>query len=367
MKRSLKAIDAARDFAVAMGQDPLDATGTFMVHSKSCSDRAYPMQHTPEGYAVHQGEGCTGEAFNGPLGCWHSKEYSVNREEMEDMTNIVKYEAGALVEQRQFNAEELDTIKSVICKGASDAEYKLFVATCQHTGLDPFMKQIHAIVRPVNNGTRENPKWEKQLTIAIGIDGYRLIADRTGQMEGLDGPQWTYDGTTWVDLPRDDVPPLAARAGVWRKGLERPFVAVCRWGAYVQSGRDGKPNSMWAKMGPEQLAKCAEALALRRAFPAEMSSLPQRPDFIDPDAIELERDWTPEQVAQNYTQRVEAPTPKDDEQAPPTADVCAKGGEHEPQYSEDTTLLQCSKCGIALEEPDFDDAPAPPQQEALMK
>lgn len=269
-------------------------SGTFIVRSRSRSGLAYEMQHTPEGYAVHQGEGCEGEIFNGPLGCWHSKSHTVLQEDIEDMTTAVtNYQGGGAVAERTFNEDDLATLKNTICKGASDAELKLFIATCQHTGLDPFMKQIHCVMR----NTKDGDKWVKAMTIQIGIDGYRLIADRTSQMEGMDGPQWTYDGETWVDVPRD-MPdkPMAARVGIYRKGIMRPFVAVARWSAYVQTTSNGAPNSVWAQRGPEQLAKCAEALGLRRAFPAEITSLPQNVEYVS----DLDPEWTPEQVRDQY-------------------------------------------------------------------
>lgn len=271
---------------------------TFIVQSRSRRGVRYVMQHTPEGYAVHVGEGCEGEIFNGPLGCWHSKNHTVLQEDIEDMTTAVQpYQGGAVAEVREFTPSDVETLKQTICKGASDSELKLFIATCQHTGLDPFMRQIYAVQRRTN----DNGQWVTSMTIQIGIDGFRLIANRTGEMQGMDGPQWTYDGKTWEDLPRDEGQPLAARCGIWRKGIERAFTAVCRWSAYVQTVSGGAPNAMWKRMGPEMLAKCAEALALRRAFPAEMAALPARPDFIDPDALDMERqEWTAEQNRDHY-------------------------------------------------------------------
>lgn len=251
------------------------------------------MQHTPEGYAVHVDEGCEGEIFNGPLGCWHSKNYTILQEDAEDMTNAVTtYQGGAVAESREFTPEDVETLKTTICKGATDSELKLFIATCKHTGLDPFMRQIHAVKRWDSNEKRE------VMAIQVGIDGYRLTARRTGEMQGMDGPYWTYDGETWVELPREGATPLAARVIVYRKGSERGYPAIARWSAYVQTTREGKPNSMWTRMGPEQLAKCAEALALRRAFPAELAALPQHVEYDE--STEYGDDWTPEQVRDQY-------------------------------------------------------------------
>jgi phage recombination protein Bet len=231
---------------------------TYTLRSRSRGGRTYEMIVTPEGFAVHNNEGCEGEIFNGPLNCWHAKTRTPTEEEM--TTAVSKYEAGA-VTVRGINEEDKAVLKATICRGASDAELDLFVATCQHTGLDPFMKQIHAVMR----NTKVGDKWEKVMSIQIGVDGYRLIAQRTGLTEGMDGPLWSPDGVEWYDFPHPDA--QYAKVGIWRKGTPRAFTAICRMAAYVQD------NHMWKTMGPEQLAKCAEVLGLRRAYPAEMSAL----------------------------------------------------------------------------------------------
>jgi phage recombination protein Bet len=240
----------------------------FIVPSRSRPGHRYPMVVTPDGFAVHQYEGCEGEIFNGVLGCWHSQRGT-------SMTQMVPYEARP-IEKIEFSREQINVLKNTICRGASDAELQLFTYACQDIGLNPFLHQIWAIPRNVNVGTKSNPQYEKQLTIQVGIDGYRVIRDRLRDgngmplFEGMDGPQWSADGEKWLDYEYSSKPAFA-RVGVWRRGIPRPFVAVCRYDAYVQD------TPLWGKMGAEQLAKCAEALALRRAFPAEMSGLPAGP------------------------------------------------------------------------------------------
>lgn len=272
-----------------------DEHGTFVVLSKTRAGKAYEMTHTPEGYAVHIGEGCEGEAFNGPTGCWHSKEYSMTS------TAMQPYQAQTPA-QIDFTREQVDVIKSTIAKGVTDAELQLFVATCQRTGLDPFARQIYAIKRGPT------------MSIQIGIDGMRLIAERTGKYAGGDGPQWSGDGKTWEDVWASEKQPRFARYCAYRKDLERPFVAVARWESYAQD------TPTWKKMGDVMLAKCAESLALRRAFPAEMSGLAssidndydaealrvemeqaEQPQYIDaPDAIDAEV-VTPEDIKARAT------------------------------------------------------------------
>ena len=168
-----------------------------------------------------------------------------------------------------FTRDQLDLLKRTIAMGTTDDEFKLFVATCGRLGLDPFARQIHCTKRK----TKVNDSWVDVMSIQVGIDGFRIQAARTGKYVGQDGPYWCGPDGVWKSVWQGPGYPIAARVGVFRSDSAHPLWGVAHWNEYCQTTRDGKPNSMWARMPCGQLAKCAEALALRKAFPAELSGV----------------------------------------------------------------------------------------------
>jgi len=165
-----------------------------------------------------------------------------------------------------FSREKIDLIKRTICAGATDDELQLFLYTCKRTGLDPLARQIHMVKRWNAQARRE------VATIQTGIDGYRLIADRTGKLAGISDPIYGAENA--------EGHPASATVTV-RKIVGSnicDFTASARFSEYVQTYKPKDSNKialspMWAKMPFLMLGKCAEALALRKAFPADLSGV----------------------------------------------------------------------------------------------
>jgi phage recombination protein Bet len=175
---------------------------------------------------------------------------------VEDGQQVITEENPAVQERKR-----IELIKTTVCKGSTDDEFALFMHASKRTGLDPLMRQIHAVKRWDSKEKRE------VMSIQTGIDGYRLIAERTGRYVPGSDTKYQYDdkgrlisATAFVKKQTSD--------GQWH---EIPCTAF--YSEYVGTTKDGSPNRMWKDKPHIMLAKCGEALALRKCFPAELSGV----------------------------------------------------------------------------------------------
>lgn len=170
----------------------------------------------------------------------------------------------------RFTPEQIDLIKRTVANGTTDDELKLFLYMASRTGLDPFARQIHAIKR------------KGRMTIQIGIDGYRVIADRTGRYAPGREPAFNYDDEGKLKSATAYVKKLAGNT--WHE-----VAATAHWDEFYPG--DGDNGFMWRKMPHTLLAKVAECQALRRAFPAELSGLYSNEEMAQADSEPAEQSW----------------------------------------------------------------------------
>lgn len=151
----------------------------------------------------------------------------------------------AVVNKQDWTPEQMKLITDVVARGATGDELKLFLYRCKNMGLDPLKPgQVHFIKYGDGAGT-----------IVVGIEGFRLIAERTGKKSGVKRGVIKEDGKlvgAWCEVYRSD----------WREPAreEVPF------SEYYKPARSGKP-SPWDRMPETMIKKVAEAAALRMAFP----------------------------------------------------------------------------------------------------
>lgn len=185
----------------------------------------------------------------------------------------------AQIVQRGFDSETVDLIRKTVGdprNPLSSDELSLFLAVCQHTGLNPLLREIYPL------------KIDGRLTIWTGIDGHRRIAQASPRFRGMAGPHWCGPDGKWTDVWLEEkTPPVACRVGVYLPGRQEPT-----WGiAYYKNYRN-RTSATWKNQPEQMLAIRAESFALRKCFSRELAgiALPDdeeldRPAFVDAEGV----------------------------------------------------------------------------------
>ena len=172
----------------------------------------------------------------------------------------------------KLSRQQIDLIKRTVAKGASDDELRMFIQVCKGANLNPFLKQVHLI-----------PRWDSKegrevRAIQVSIDGFRAIAEESGAYAGNEDPVFAGEETIQISAGKDTKAtkelkvPEKATVTVYKlvQGQRYAFVATARWTEYYPGPKMG---FQWHLKPYLMLGKCAEALALRKAFPKLLSGM----------------------------------------------------------------------------------------------
>ena len=190
-------------------------------------------------------------------------------------------------------------IRSQISIGAPDETIALLVTRCRQLGVDPLGRMLYAIPRNKKKQNERTGKWETTEThwiLQSSIDLFRAMAEFHGEYSGQIGPFWCGKDEVWKDMWLDDKPPCAAKVGVLRKSFKTPLYAIAIWKEYAPVDKDGNPTGFWNKMPSLMIAKVAEALALRKAFPSKLTGI------YTEDEMQQEKEINPKQ---KFSERID--------------------------------------------------------------
>lgn len=208
--------------------------------------------------------------------------------------------AGSLAMRNDgWTDDQRATLRAMGLEHADEGDLKLFHHYATRTGLDPFTRQVYMVgrntevtVRERNEETgneRDVKRRVTKFTIQVGIDGWRVLGNRAAHRDGVrvghKAPLYAGKDGVWSSIWLADGPPLACEYTLTADGVE--VTAVCYFAEYAQYAGSGDLTSMWKKMPLNQLAKCTEALAWRKAFPADFAGLVLE-DAVQADVIDGE-------------------------------------------------------------------------------
>jgi phage recombination protein Bet len=165
-------------------------------------------------------------------------------------------------------ADLVQVLKSSFYPGATEASIKLVIAYCKAAQLDPMLKPVHIVPMPVKKPGSRDMEWRD--VVMPGIGHYRIQATRSGVYLGKTEPEFGPDVTRTMGGRQVTFPQWCRVTVKKQVGSQvAEFTAREFWlENYATGGRDtDAPNAMWGKRPYGQLAKVAEAQALRQAFP----------------------------------------------------------------------------------------------------
>ena len=179
-------------------------------------------------------------------------------------------------EMTGYTLPDIALVYRTVAVGAPLQELAVFLHACRQLQLDPLLRQAFWIRRRQSDGSTKG-------TLQVGIDGFRAVAERSGVYAGAEPIE--YRGQLeWTYKTKIHIVPELARATVWKvvAGHKAAFVGEASWVEFVPNQE--REQFQWARMPRHMLGKCAEAQALRRAFPAQLGSI-EMGEAFNPDEL----------------------------------------------------------------------------------
>lgn len=169
----------------------------------------------------------------------------------------------------------------------TNEEWEIFLETCRAYRVSPIRRQIYLV------GRYDGVKRRMVNTPQISIGTLRLLALRTQEFEGTTEPEWGDEEGNWYTCwPKaKGKHPYAARVGIYRRGFRSPVWGIVYFHELAQKTREGKFTHFWEDSGIHQLAKCAEADGLRKAFEEECGGV-----YIHEEMLQADSDRPPVSV-----------------------------------------------------------------------
>lgn len=185
----------------------------------------------------------------------------------------------------QFTSREMELMRNTVAKDCNQSEFDMFIHICKHTGLDPLRRQIYAFVF-----NQADPK-KRQMVPVVAIGGLRSMAERTGNYRpDMDAPRIEYSD----DAKNPDSNPLGivkCNVTVYKfsHGEWFPANGEAYWDEYVPLWNDkiDQKKTGWVKMPRIMIAKCAEAAALRKAWPDDFANLYEESELDQARTLDL--------------------------------------------------------------------------------
>jgi len=217
----------------------------------------------------------------------------------------------------EFSAEQKQMIRDSYANGATNEEFSVLMEIARTRNLNPLLKQVYFVKRWDKSKGRE--VWSAQ----VSIDGLRAIAQRTGQYDGQDQPEFEYADNGKGKLK-------SCKIKVYRKDWSRPAVGFVMWDEAAQTNKSGELTDFWRRMPHRMIEKVAESIALRKAFSEETGGISVEGVEADDSEPDIEAVFTSARPAPAPAPVAAPPAPERPVAPAPTAPVDAEF-EEEPQ------------------------------------